>query len=52
MHQGRRAEAVQTLEPVYRWFTEGHQSSDLRAAAALLAELQAVTPSPQSLAAI
>jgi hypothetical protein len=29
------------LAPVYRWFTEGFDTADLREATALLAELQA-----------
>ena len=35
----RAAEAISILRPVYDWFTEGHDTKDLREAAALLAEL-------------
>jgi hypothetical protein len=52
LHQGRRAEALHILEPVYAWFAEGHQSRDLLAATSLLAELRACTPSPRSMAAL
>jgi class 3 adenylate cyclase/predicted ATPase len=38
---GRRDEAVQTLGPVYGWFTEGFETADLRAAKALLDEVSA-----------
>ena len=37
--QGRRAEARELLAPVYRWFTEGFDTADLRDAKALLDEL-------------
>ena len=37
--QGRRAEARDLLAPVYGWFTEGFDTADLKAAAALLSEL-------------
>jgi class 3 adenylate cyclase/predicted ATPase len=37
--QGRRAEARELLAPVYGWFTGGFDTPDLKAAAALLAEL-------------
>jgi tetratricopeptide (TPR) repeat protein len=37
--QGRREEALENLTTVYRWFTEGLDTTDLRAAAVLLAEL-------------
>ena len=37
--QGRRQEARELLVPVYGWFTEGVDTADLKAAAALLAEL-------------
>ncbi len=40
LRQGRREEARQTLEERYRWFTEGFDTRDLRAAQALLAELE------------
>jgi class 3 adenylate cyclase/tetratricopeptide (TPR) repeat protein len=38
--QGRRAEARDLLAPVYDWFTEGFDTADLKAAAALLSELR------------
>ena len=37
--QGKRAEAYDLLAPVYRWFTEGFDTADLREAKALLAAL-------------
>jgi predicted ATPase len=37
--QGRRAEARNLLAPVYSWFTEGFDTSDLKEAKALLDEL-------------
>jgi len=37
--EGRRAEARDLLAPVYRWFTEGFGTPDLKEAKALLAEL-------------
>jgi predicted ATPase len=38
--QGRRAEARDLLAPVYGWFTEGFDTSDLKEAKALLGELE------------
>jgi class 3 adenylate cyclase/predicted ATPase len=38
--QGRRQAACELLVPVYDWFTEGFDTSDLRKAKALLGELQ------------
>jgi predicted ATPase len=38
--QGRRGEASDLLAPVYRWFTEGFDTADLKEAKALLAELR------------
>jgi predicted ATPase len=38
--QGRRAEAVDLLAPVYGWFTEGFDTPDLRDARELLGELR------------
>jgi predicted ATPase len=38
--QGKRDAARELLAPVYDWFTEGHETHDLREAAALLAELR------------
>jgi predicted ATPase len=37
--QGRRAEALQLLAPVYGWFTEGFDTADLKDAKRLLHEL-------------
>jgi predicted ATPase len=37
--QGKRDEARQLLAPVYGWFTEGFDTTDLREAKALLDEL-------------
>jgi predicted ATPase len=37
--QGRREQAYELLEPVFRWFTEGFDTKDLLEAKALLAEL-------------
>jgi predicted ATPase len=37
--QGKRGEARELLGPVYAWFTEGFDSSDLREARALLGSL-------------
>jgi tetratricopeptide (TPR) repeat protein len=37
--QGRRSEAHDLLAPIYSWFTEGHDTFDLRDAKALLDEL-------------
>lgn len=38
-HQGRREEAHTLLAPVYNWFTEGFDTTDLREAHTLLTEL-------------
>jgi predicted ATPase len=38
--QGRRADARDLLAPMYGWFTEGFDTADLKAAAALLSELR------------
>jgi predicted ATPase len=38
-HQGKRAAAYDLLAPVYGWFTEGFDTSDLQEAKALLAAL-------------
>jgi predicted ATPase len=37
--QGKRAEARALLAPVYGWFTEGHDTLDLKEAKALLGQL-------------
>jgi len=39
--QGKRTEARNLLAPVYGWFTEGFETSDLKEAKALLDELAA-----------
>jgi predicted ATPase len=39
--QGKREEARELLAPVYNWFTEGHDTRDLKEAKALLNELAA-----------
>ena len=39
--QGKRDEARELLAPVYRWFTEGFDTLDLKEAKALLDELAA-----------
>jgi predicted ATPase len=38
-HQGKRAEAHALLAPIYGWFTEGFDTTDLQEAKALLEEL-------------
>jgi predicted ATPase len=42
--QGMRVEARQLLEAVYNWFTEGFDTTDLREAKALLADLSQEIP--------
>ena len=42
--QGRRAEALDVLRPVYGWFTEGFDTADLQEAKALLAALRGDGP--------
>ena len=37
--QGRRVEARELLAPVYGWFTQGFDTTDLKEAKALLSEL-------------
>jgi adenylate cyclase len=37
--QGKRAEAVDLLAPVYAWFTEGFETADLKEAKALIDQL-------------
>jgi predicted ATPase len=39
LRQGKRAAALELLAPVYGWFTEGFETTDLREARALLEEL-------------
>ena len=36
---GRRDDARELLAPIYRWFTEGFETADLKAAKALLDEV-------------
>jgi predicted ATPase len=38
--QGKTAKARELLAPVYRWFTEGFDTRDLKEAKALLEELE------------
>jgi predicted ATPase len=38
--QGKRQEAYDLLAPVYHWFTEGFDTTDLQEAKALLAALE------------
>ena len=38
--RGKKTEAIALLGPVYDWFTEGHDTRDLKEAAQLLAEMQ------------
>ena len=42
--QGRSAEALEVLAPIYGWFTEGLDTADLRAAKTLLDELESPPP--------
>lgn len=46
--RGDQAEALALLTPVYDWFTEGHDTRDLREAAELLAELGGAQPTRRS----
>jgi len=39
--QGKRAKAYERLAPIYGWFTEGFDTTDLQEAKALLGELGA-----------
>jgi predicted ATPase len=39
--QGKPQQARELLDPIYRWFTEGFGTRDLREAKALLEELAA-----------
>ena len=38
--QGRREEALDSLAPIYAWFTEGFDTQDLKQAKALLDQLR------------
>jgi hypothetical protein len=40
MRQNNSCPASELLAPVYGWFTEGFDTADLKAAAALLTELR------------
>jgi predicted ATPase len=44
--QGRHEEALALVQPLYDWFTEGHETRDLREAAALLEQLRESSPIP------
>ena len=46
--QGDQAEALAVLAPVHDWFTEGHDTKDLKEAAKLLAELRGGRPGDSS----
>jgi class 3 adenylate cyclase/tetratricopeptide (TPR) repeat protein len=46
--QGNRAEALAVLSPIHDWFTEGHDTKDLKEAAQLLAELRGAQPGDNS----
>ena len=37
--KGRRSQASELLAPIYRWFTEGFDTADLKEAKALLDDL-------------
>jgi predicted ATPase len=41
LSQGKHKDALDLLQPVYNWFTEGFDTGDLKHAKALLDELQA-----------
>jgi class 3 adenylate cyclase/tetratricopeptide (TPR) repeat protein len=45
---GDETEALAVLAPVYDWFTEGHETRDLKEAARLLTELRGAQPSSRS----
>jgi predicted ATPase len=49
--EGRAKEAISLLHPIYHWFTEGHDTHDLRVASALLEELAQVPTDPTSVSA-
>jgi predicted ATPase len=46
--QGKQAEAFAVLMPIRGWFTEGHDTKDLKEAAQLLAELRGTQPGDDS----
>ena len=46
--QGRSAEAADLLDGVYRQFTEGHETVDLRLAGQLLATLKRQSAGPEA----
>lgn len=50
-HQGRIEEAQEILRPIYEWFTERHDTHDLRIASALLEELAQVPTDTTSVSA-
>jgi class 3 adenylate cyclase/tetratricopeptide (TPR) repeat protein len=45
---GNQAEALAVLAPIHDWFTEGHDTKDLKEAAQLLAELRGAQPEDNS----
>jgi tetratricopeptide (TPR) repeat protein len=49
--KGRVEEAIFLVQPIYHWFTEGHNTHDLRVASALLEELAQVPTDPTSVSA-
>jgi predicted ATPase len=46
--QGNQVEALAVLTPIHDWFTEGHDTNDLKEAAQLLAELRGAQPGDNS----
>ena len=46
--RGNTAEALAVLAPVHDWFTEGHDTRDLKEARRLLVELRGTWPARQS----
>ena len=46
--QDNQAEALAVLAPIKDWFTEGHETKDLKEAAKLLAELRSAQPGDNS----
>jgi hypothetical protein len=49
--QGKRSKALDLLAPVYGWFTEGHDTLDLKEAKALLDQLNKPQVTPAQLQA-
>ena len=48
VRQGNQVEALAVLAPIYDWFTEGHDTKDLKEAAQLLVELRGAQPGDYS----